>query len=158
MEIEHKFLVTGDFKPEATQALRIRQGYLCADAVRTVRVRTKGDKGYITVKGRPRAGEIGRFEWEKEISVLEAEELLLLSNPGQIDKTRYIVPAGDGHIWEVDEFHGENEGLVLAEIELRSENEPFSVPLWAGKDVTSDRRYYNSYLSSRPFKTWDDKF
>lgn len=153
-EIEHKFLVRGDFKSGAVQALRIRQGYLCADAVRTVRVRTKGDRGYITVKGRPRAGEIGRFEWEKEIPEAEAVELLRLAAPGQIDKTRYIVPGSDGHIWEVDEFYGENEGLVIAEIELGSEDEPFEKPGWVGEDVTSDHRYYNSYLSSRPYKTW----
>lgn len=153
-EIEHKFLVCGEFKTSATQALRIRQGYLCADSVRTVRVRTKGDRAFITVKGRPKRGETGRFEWEKEISVGDAESLLALAEPGQIDKTRYIVPAPDGHVWEVDEFHGLNDGLVIAEVELGSENEKFGIPEWAGEEVTEDHRYYNSYLCSHPYSSW----
>jgi len=156
-EIEHKFLVKGDFKPFATQALRIRQGYLCADRIRTVRVRTKGDKGFITVKGRPKAGELGRFEWEKEISVEEALSLLNLADPGQIDKTRYIIPAEDGHIWEVDEFYGDNEGLIIAEVELGSEEERFELPEWVGEDVSSDHRYYNSHLCVHPYKTWKNE-
>lgn len=155
VEIERKFLVRGEFKPFATASLAIKQGYLCCDAVRTVRVRTKGEKGYITVKGRNYHGGLARFEWEKEITAAEAEALLALANPGVIDKVRHLVPSEDGvHTWEVDEFHGENEGLVMAEIELGSETETFPLPEWIGEEVTGDKRYYNSYLSIHPYKTW----
>jgi CYTH domain-containing protein len=126
---------------------------MCADAKRTVRVRISDDKGYITVKGRSKDGGLSRFEWEKEISVHEAEALLSLCEPGVIDKVRYIVNVGT-HVFEVDEFHGDNEGLLLAEVELSSVDEDFERPQWLGEEVTGDRRYYNSYLSVHPFITW----
>ena len=152
-EIERKFLVAGDFKAHACARHRIVQGYMCADAKRTVRVRISDDKGYITVKGRSNDGGLSRFEWEKEISVYEAEALLSLCEPGVIDKVRYIVNVGT-HVFEVDEFHGDNEGLLLAEVELSSVDEDFERPQWLGEEVTGDRRYYNSYLSVHPFITW----
>ena len=151
-EIERKFLVAGDFRGEVTGESRIMQGFLSSVPGRTVRVRVRGDKGYITVKG-PAHG-LTRFEWEKEISAVEAELLLRLCEPGLIDKTRCLVPAADGHTWEVDVFHGDNEGLVVAEIELDAEDEPFERPAWLGEEVTGDPRYYNSMLMKNPFKNW----
>ena len=153
VEIERKFLVAGEFKAEATSAKRITQGYLCAVPERNVRVRIKGDKGFITVKGQGNASGATRFEWEKEITVDEVKELLELCEPGIIDKTRYEIPVGD-HTFEVDEFYGENEGLVMAEVELSSEDEEFSRPAWLGQEVTGDPRYYNAALMKTPFKSW----
>ncbi|MBO4567650.1 MAG: CYTH domain-containing protein [Bacteroidales bacterium] len=154
-EIERKFLVDGDFKKEAYDAVRITQGYLSSMPQRVVRVRVKGEKGYITIKGEADATGVSRFEWEKEIPLEEAKALLKLAEPGIIDKTRYLIKNADGrHTWEVDVFHGENEGLVMAEIELENENDPFDKPGWLGKEVTGDKRYYNSYLSKNPYKTW----
>ena len=154
-EIERKFLVCGDFKAEAYLSTRIIQGYLSSVPGRIVRVRVKGDKGYITVKGQANATGVSRFEWEKEIPVDEALALLELAEPGCIDKTRDLVKNTDGrHVWEVDEFHGDNEGLVMAEIELAAEGEPFDKPDWLGKEVTGDPRYYNSMLKTHPFKSW----
>lgn len=153
-EIERKFLVAGDFRGEVAGESRIMQGFLSSVPGRTVRVRVRGDKGYITVKG-PAHG-LTRFEWEKEISAVEAELLLRLCEPGLIDKTRCLVPAADGHTWEVDVFHGDNEGLVVAEIELGAEDEPFERPAWLGEEVTGDRRYYNSCLIKHPYKDWKE--
>jgi adenylate cyclase len=154
-EIERKFLVCGDFKAEAYLSTRIIQGYLSSVPGRIVRVRVKGDKGYITVKGQANATGVSRFEWEKEIPVDEALALLKLAEPGCIDKTRYLVKNTDGkHTWEVDEFHGDNEGLVMAEIELGDETDTFDRPDWLGEEVTGDARYYNSRLKDHPFKTW----
>ena len=154
-EIERKFLVDGDFKQEAYDAIQITQGYLSSVPQRVVRVRVKGEKGYITIKGEADTSGMSRFEWEKEISLEEAKALLKLAEPGIIDKTRYLIKNTDGrHIWEVDVFHGENEGLIMAEIELSDENDPFDKPEWLGKEVTGDKRYYNSYLSKNPFNTW----
>jgi len=151
-EIERKFLVAGDFRKEVSGASRIIQGFLSSAPGRTVRVRVRDDKGYLTVKG-PAQG-LTRFEWEKEISADEARQLLALCEPGAIDKTRHLVPTADGHVWEVDEFHGDNEGLVVAEIELEAEDEPFVRPAWVGEEVTGDRRYYNSSLTKCPYKDW----
>ena len=154
-EIERKFLVCGDFKSEAFKATHIVQGYLSSLPERIVRVRVKGDKGFLTIKGQANATGVSRFEWEKEIAVDEALALLELSEPGRIDKTRYLVKNTDGkHTWEVDEFHGDNEGLVMAEIELADENESFDKPVWLGEEVTGDPRYYNSMLKEHPFRTW----
>lgn len=160
-EIERKFKVTGDFRPYVTRSCRICQGYLCSVPERTVRVRIKGDKGYITVKGLSSDSGMSRYEWEKEIPAEEAHDLMKLCEPGIIDKTRHIVEAtseadrkGSSRIFEVDEFHGENEGLVIAEIELSSEDEEFVRPQWLGEEVTSDPRYYNSYLSAHPYRSW----
>lgn len=157
-ETERKFLVKDGWRDEVYASSDIRQGYLCSDKVRTVRVRTKGDKGYITIKGRPLPGHFGRFEWEKEIPCDEALDLLLLANPGKIEKTRHLVRNADGiHTWEIDEFFGENEGLVIAEIELQDENEPFGRPAWLGEEVTQDHRYYNSYLTANPYCKWKNQ-
>lgn len=154
-ETERKFLVGGDYKSEAFKSVRITQGYLCSAPERTVRVRIKGEKGFITVKGAGNASGVSRFEWEKEIPADEAAELLRLAEPGVIDKTRWLVKNSDGvHVWEVDEFHGDNEGLTLAEIELQNEDDPFDKPSWLGEEVTGDLKYYNSALARRPFKDW----
>jgi adenylate cyclase len=154
VEIERKFLVSSNaFKDEAFAQNRIKQGYLSSVPERTVRVRIKGEKGYLTIKGISNESGLSRFEWEKEIPVDEAEKLLLLCETGVIDKTRFEIKTGN-HIFEVDEFYGENEGLVIAEIELKCESETFEKPIWLGQEVTNDKRYYNSYLSNNPFKKW----
>jgi len=159
IETERKFLVKDDgYKAEAVRSFRIRQGYIAHDSGRTVRVRVRDDKGFLTIKG-PSIIFGSRPEWEKEISLQEAEELFMLCKPGSVDKTRWIVPASGqtghaGRCFEVDEFYGENEGLVMAEIELGSPDEPFDRPSWLGKEVTEDERYYNGYLATHPFKTW----
>lgn len=132
----------------------IMQGYLSSVPERTVRVRLKGQKGYLTVKGIGSESGASRFEWEKEIEVEDALKLLGLCEPGKIEKRRYLV-VYEGNTWEVDEFFGENEGLILAEIELEKEEEEFAKPDWVGEDVTGDRRYYNSYLSRYPYKKWN---
>ena len=153
IEIERKFLVKDDgYKAQAVKSYGIRQGYIAHDSGRSVRVRIRDGKGILTVKG-PHLSEASRPEWEKELSMQEAEELFLLCKPGAVEKTRWIVPAGD-RFFEVDEFHGDNEGLVLAEIELGSEDEPFERPSWLGEEVTGDKRYYNGYLARNPFKDW----
>ena len=152
-EIEKKFLVAGEFKESAKKATRITQGYLSSVPERTVRVRVKGDKGYITVKGIGNDSGASRFEWEKEIPVEDVRDLLKICEPGVIDKTRYLVDC-DGHTFEVDEFYGDNEGLVVAEVELCDENEAFTRPSWLGEEVTGDKKYYNSMLMKNPYKNW----
>jgi len=152
-EIERKFLVSGDFRSSASRQTRITQGYLCSAPERTVRVRVKGDKGFITIKGIGNASGASRYEWEKEIPVNEVQELLQLCEPGVVDKTRYLVKSGI-HTFEVDEFYGENEGLVVAEVELSKEEEEFEKPGWIGMEVTGDVRYFNSMLMKHPFTTW----
>ena len=153
IETERKFLVLDDsYKAQAVESHRIRQGYIAHDMGRSVRVRILDDKGILTVKG-PFIGVGSRPEWEKEISLKEAEELFLICKPGSIDKTRWIVPAGE-RCFEVDEFHGENEGLVMAEIELESQDEAFERPSWLGEEVTGNPRFYNGYLARNPFKNW----
>ena len=154
VEIERKFLVTNrDFISESSENFRIVQGYLNSNPERTVRVRIKGDKGFLTIKGKGNDSGMSRFECEKEIAISEAEALLPLCEKGTIDKIRYNV-MHENHLFEVDVFFGENEGLIVAEIELQSENESFSKPNWLGEEVTSDERYYNAYLSNHPFKSW----
>lgn len=154
LEIERKFLVKNvDFINLATTKNRIVQGYLNSTPERTVRVRIKGNKGYLTIKGISNESGTTRMEWEKEIDLQDAEELLKLCEKGVIDKIRYEIPFGD-HIYEVDIFNGDNEGLIMAEIELQTEDETFKKPYWLGKEITSDKRYYNAYLSNNPFKTW----
>jgi adenylate cyclase len=152
-EIERKFLVEGDFKSFSTKQTRIIQGYLSSVPERTVRVRVKGDKGYITIKGIGNKSGVSRYEWEKEIPVTEAQELMKICEPGVIDKTRYQVEVGK-HVFEVDEFYGENEGLIVAEIELSSEKEKFEKPGWLGEEVTGDVRYFNSMLMKMPYSKW----
>lgn len=154
VEIERKFLVkSNDFKNQAFAQNKIAQGYLSSVPERTVRVRIKGHKGFITIKGLSQASGMSRFEWENEIPLDEAVELLKLCEKGKIEKTRYEIKSGI-HVYEVDEFYGENEGLVMAEIELTSEDETFEKPEWLGEEVTNDERYYNAYLSKNPFKDW----
>lgn len=154
IEIERKFLVkTEDFKEESYEKYTIKQGFLNTSPERTVRVRIKGETAFITVKGKNNEAGLTRFEWEKEIDKQEAEELLKLCEPGMIDKTRYLVKVID-HIFEVDEFYGENEGLIVAEVELLNENEKISKPEWLGSEVTGKPEYYNSQLSKNPFKSW----
>jgi adenylate cyclase len=155
IEIERKFLVkSSDFKGQAFTQNQIAQGYLSSLPERTVRVRIKGKKGFLTIKGIGHHGGMSRFEWENEIPLDEAQELLKLCEKGKIEKTRYEIKLGK-HVFEVDEFYGENEGLVMAEIELESETESFEKPDWLGEEVTNDERYYNAYLSKNPFKTWE---
>jgi adenylate cyclase len=157
VEIERKFLVkSNDFKEQAFTQNNIAQGYLSSIPERTVRVRIKGNKGFITIKGISKEGGMSRFEWENEIPVDEAQELLKLCEKGKIEKTRFEIKSGE-HIFEVDEFYGENEGLVMAEIELQSETDSFEKPDWLGEEVTNDTRYYNAYLSKNPFKSWEKK-
>lgn len=155
-EIERKYLITGEFKSKAIKSLKIKQGYLSSIPERTVRVRIQDNQGFLTIKGSNKKNSISRFEWEKEITKEEANELIQLCEVGIIDKIRYIVPFGD-KIIEVDEFYGENEGLILAEIELDDENENIEKPNWLGKEVTDDPRYYNSMLMKNPYKNWDNK-
>jgi len=152
-EIERKFLVKGEYKSQAVRSFRIVQAYLSSVTGRTVRIRIKGEKAYITIKGKSNESGVSRYEWEKEIPVNEAEELLLLCKPGAIDKTRHEIPVGK-HIFEVDEFYGDNSGLTLAEVELKDEAESFIKPEWLGEEVTGDRRYYNSCLTRQPYSKW----
>lgn len=154
MEIERKFLVRGDgYRHQAFASDRIRQGYICSGGGRTVRVRIRGERGYLTIKGPSADGGLSRYEFEKEITLDEAEHLFQLCEPGVIDKTRYLVKSGD-HTFEVDEFYGDNEGLVMAEVELKSPDEPFLKPDFIMQEVTGDRRYYNSHLRQNPYRLW----
>ena len=153
-EIERKFLVAGPFKEQATRQTRIVQGYLSSVPERTVRVRIKGDKGFLTIKGIGNASGASRYEWEREIPVPDVEQLLAICEPGVIDKVRWLVPAG-AHTFEVDEFHGENEGLVVAEVELGAEDEAYVRPAWLGTEVTGDPRYFNSMLMKNPYTRWE---
>ena len=153
-ETERKFLVLSDaFKAEAIASHHIRQGYIARDSGNSVRVRIKDSTGILTIKG-PSADDISRTEWETEIPLADAEALLGLCHGGIIDKTRYIIPEASGRVFEVDEFYGDNEGLVMAEIELQNADDSFEKPSWLGLEVTGDRHYYNSYLSLHPYKTW----
>lgn len=154
IEIERKFLVLSEnFKKEAQKQIRIKQGFLSTDKARTVRVRIKGNKGFLTIKGESSANGLSRFEWEKEISINDANDLLKLCKPTIIDKIRYEIPLGR-HVFEVDEFFGENEGLTVAEVELKTENDVFETPKWLGKEITGTVKYYNSQLSKLPYKDW----
>ena len=153
-EIERKFLVqSADYKKAAFSKTAMKQGYLSSVPERTVRIRIQGDKGFITIKGIGDSAGITRYEWEKEISIGDAEELLHLCEPGVIEKNRFNVRVGD-HVFEVDEFDGENKGLVIAEIELDREDEAFEKPNWLGREITGDNRYYNAMLAKKPFRTW----
>jgi adenylate cyclase len=153
-EIERKFLVKGNFKSSVVKETRIIQGYLSLVPERTVRVRIQGEKGFLTIKGAGNASGISRFEWEKEIPLSEAKDLLEICEPGVIDKTRFIVPEKSGLKFEIDEFYGENEGLTVAEIELPTVDHPFEKPEWLGEEVSGDAKYYNAQLIKNPFKRW----
>lgn len=153
-EIERKFLIKNDgYKTEAFSEKRIVQGFLNTHPERTVRIRIKGEKGFLTIKGRSNKTGTTRFEWEKEIPLPEAEALLNLCEKGVIEKTRSEVKV-EKHIFEIDEFSGNNKGLTVAEIELTSENEAFLKPDWLGEEVTGQLKYYNSQLSKNPFSNW----
>ena len=154
-EIERKFLVTGPFVDHASKQTRIVQGYLSSVPERTVRVRIRGTQGFLTIKGIGNLSGASRYEWEREIPLEEAEQLLALCEPGVIDKVRYLVPVG-AHTFEVDAFHGENEGLIVAEVELASEDDVIDRPAWLGSEVTGDARYYNSMLMKHPYTGWPE--
>jgi adenylate cyclase len=153
-EIERKFLIAGNFKPFVSKEISITQGYLSSKPERTVRVRTEGKVGYITIKGIPNSTGISRFEWEKKIPLVEAKQLLKICQPSFINKTRYIIPEKSGLKFEVDVFYGDNEGLTIAEIELPTEDYIFEKPEWLGKEVTTDVRYSNAMLAKNPFTKW----
>ena len=140
-EIERKFLVSGEFKSQAFAQDRIIQGYICSTQGRTVRVRIRDNKGYLTIKGASNVSGTSRYEWEQELPLAEAEELMKLCEPGVIDKTRYLVRCG-------------KHGLIVAEVELASEDEAFEKPSFIAEEVTGDRRYYNSQLMKKPYRTW----
>ena len=152
-EIERKFLVKNTDFLKNLKGNKIAQGYLSSDPERNVRVRIKSEQAFLTIKGISNKSGTSRFEWEKEIDLEEAQELLKLCLPGVIDKTRYEIPAGN-HIFEIDVFEGENKSLIIAEIELENENDLFDKPVWLGKEVTGDMRFYNSYLAEKPFTKW----
>jgi adenylate cyclase len=152
IEIERKFLVLNqDFIDFATAKNRIIQGYISTNPERTVRIRVKGNNGFLTIKGKGNSSGATRLEWETEIPVADAEKLMSLCEKGIIDKIRYEIPYGK-HIYEVDVFSGDHQGLVIAEIELTHEEESFEKPIWLGKEVTGDVKYYNAYLSKNGFK------
>jgi len=152
-EIERKFLVIGEYKSLASKSYRIAQGYLSSVPERTVRIRIRNNKGFITIKGKTNESGVSRYEWEKEISQKEAQDLLQLCEPCIINKTRYEV-VFENQTYEVDEFYGENSGLTIAELELKSEISVYTKPDWLGEEVTGDLRYYNSQLSKYPFNQW----
>ena len=154
VEIERKFLVVGDeYRRMAYSSDRIVQGYICRADGNSVRVRIRDGRGYLTIKGPSLDGGLSRYEWEREISLAEAEDMLLLCRDAKIDKRRYLVKCGS-HTYEVDEFYGDNEGLTVAEVELQSEEEAFVKPAWLGEEVTGDVKYYNSMLMKNPYKNW----
>lgn len=152
IEIERKFLLKDDSYQGLVKGIKCRQGYIYSDQKTTVRVRTMDNLGYLTIKGA--TNTIAKLEYEYEIPIEEAQELLdTLCQKPLIEKTRYKIPF-EGFIWEVDHFFGENEGLIVAEIELESENQPFTKPSWIGKEVTGDSKYYNASLATTPYNTW----
>ena len=153
-EVERKFLVNNErFKKEAFDTFSIKQGFLNTHPERTVRVRVRGEQGWITIKGISSQGGTSREEWEYLVPKEEAEQLLELCEAGVIDKTRYLVSV-ENHLYEVDVFSGSNEGLIVAEIELNHPDDPYPKPDWLGEEVTGDTRYYNSMLSQKPYKNW----
>lgn len=156
-EIERKFIVAGDFKSKAHSHSHIQQGYFETAPGKTVRVRIRDDKAYLTIKGPANKDGLKRYEFETEVSIEDGKQLMNLCGPGRIDKTRWLVKAGN-HTFEVDEFHGDNDGLVMAEVELQSENETFEKPDFIGKEVTGDRRFYNSHLMRMPYCVWKNAF
>ncbi|MDM1367675.1 CYTH domain-containing protein [Myroides marinus] len=154
IEIERKFLVnTLEFIDQSHKSNKITQGYLNSHPERTVRIRLKDEQAFITIKGKSNESGTSRLEWEKQIDYTEANQLINLCEDYVISKTRYLVTSGE-HTFEVDVFHGDNEGLILAEIELTSEDEQFRKPSWLGQEVTGDLRYYNSYIANNPYKNW----
>ncbi len=156
IEIERKFLVTSDaYKKAAYNSYDMVQGYIAHENGNSVRVRITDSEAVMTIKGPSDSNGISRYEWNHLIPVEDAKELLKLSQGNTIEKRRYLVHSGP-HVFEIDEFFGENEGLVIAEVELQSENEPFEKPSFVGKEVSGDRRYYNAYLTTNPYKSWSE--
>jgi adenylate cyclase len=155
-EIELKFLVKGNFKPFVAEKSEIIQAYLSTDPNRTVRIRIRDEKGYINIKGAAKVSGIMRFEWEQEIPLEDAKELMELRKTGLVEKTRYIIPAKNGLEFEVDEFHGDNEDLLMAEIELPSTDTAFEKPEWLGEEVTGNPAFYSSELSGNPYCNWKE--
>ena len=154
LEIERKFLVLNDsYKQESFSHSHIQQGYICSERGRTVRVRIRDEQAFLTIKGPSTDNGLSRYEFEKEITLEESKQLMQLCEPGIIDKIRWLVKC-EQHIFEVDEFFGENAGLVMAEVELSSVDESVKLPDFIGKEMTGDRRYYNSHLRKHPFKEW----
>lgn len=156
VEIERKFLVRGAFRKDAIHSRRIIQGYICSVPERTVRIRISGTDGFLTIKGPTDSSGMSRYEFETKISMSDAEELFKLCERGAIAKERFWVPVGE-RMWEVDVFYGANEGLILAEIELSSEDEEIELPEWVGEEVTGDKRFYNSSLTTYPYRDWKNK-
>ena len=155
VEIERKFLVRDEsYRDLAASHSHIVQGYIASGHGRTVRVRIRDDRGYLTIKGPSLDGGLTRYEWEQEIPLADAQDMMLICEPGVIDKVRWLVPY-EGHTFEVDEFAGDNEGLVMAEVELQREDEPYARPPFLGDEVTGDRRYYNSHLRGYPNPLWN---
>ena len=155
MEIERKFRVVGDYKPFIDRSMHLVQGYI-ASGRRTVRVRISDDRAWLTIKGPSRDGGLSRYEWEQEINPREALELMQLAEGAIIEKIRHIVEF-EGHTFEVDEFLGDNLGLVIAEVELGSCDEQVTLPEWIGRELTGEKRFYNSHLRARPYCEWSDE-
>ena len=154
METERKFLVKNNsFIADAFRERRILQGYICSDTERTVRIRICDDEAFLTIKSATNDRGWSRYEFEIPIPVKEAEELIRLCLPGIIEKMRHDVRF-DGHTWEVDVFRGENEGLIVAEIELESEEESFELPAWVGEEVSGHPKFYNAMLAKHPYSKW----
>lgn len=154
LEIERKFLVLNDsYKSESFGHSHILQGYICSNEGRTVRVRIRDSRAFITIKGPTPEGGLPCYEFEKEITLEEGHQLMRLCEPGTIDKVRWLVKSGK-HTFEVDEFFGNNEGLVMAEVELSFVDENVIIPDFIGKEVTGDPRYFNSHLRIQPYRTW----
>mgnify|MGYP001490586827 CR=1 FL=1 len=156
-EIERKFIVKDEFKSQAFSSSHIIQGYICRESGRTVRVRIRDEKGYLTIKGPSDKKGISRYEFETEISYEDAEQLIKLCPGGTINKRRYLVKSGI-HLFEIDEFYEKNTGLIMAEVELHNENETFIKPPFIGKEVTGDKRFYNSCLLKNPYAKWGKDF
>lgn len=157
IEIERKFIVVGEFKHLATSSSHIEQGYFETAPGITVRIRIRDEKGYLTIKGPSKDTGLSRYEFETEVPIEDARQMMQLCRKGRIDKTRWLIPSGN-HTIEVDEFHGDNAGLIMAEIELRSENEAYLRPDFLGKEVTGDRRFYNNHLMRYPYCIWGQQF
>ena len=153
VEIERKFLVRAEYKHLAVSSTRIRQAYIASGGGRTVRVRIRDERAYLTIKGPGNHAGTARYEFEIEIPLNDAIDLMRIAEPGVIDKRRYLVPY-KGHTFEVDEFYGENEGLTMAAVELSQEGEQVELPDFIGEEVTADARYYNSHMRVYPYRLW----
>ena len=153
LEIERKFLVCGEYKQLAVSSTHIQQAYIASGNGRTVRVRIRDEKAYLTIKGPGNRSGQARYEFEMEIPLADARELMAIAEPGVIDKRRFLVPY-EGHTFEVDEFYGDNEGLTMAEVETETEGEHVELPSFIGREVTGDRRFYNAHMRRYPFCLW----